>query len=440
MKPSLLRQIGGSLRHADQWLRQTPDRSLDQAYEAALMIKAIEDEHFHSQKISADTATHSETVLAYFQTELQQHLTTVKVRLAEFKLSHPIVSFFSSGRGQNGHTPDSHGRMVDTKDGFTIVLEKLQFIDGVVAKYTPSRSPKSLALIPKTINTENSWKGNGKSAVDDAFESAESISDQTGVLPRSILGTLSRIQRNLDPKAEAEVVQSFRADQTKTFVAIRFILFLILVTIGAQVVTKTLIAGPIVDRLRPDQQVEVFLNQQMEAEALEELQQFEADLKFRSLIGQLPKLTPEELEDKLAAKATEIAQEFRQQGGGAVKNIFSDLASVIAFGAFIVFNKRDVATLKSFIDEIVYGLSDSAKAFIIILFTDIFVGFHSTHGWEVILEGAAKHLGLPENRDFIFIFIATFPVILDTVFKYWIFRYLNRVSPSAVATLRNMNE
>ncbi|MFO0002902.1 MAG: hypothetical protein ACK559_17400, partial [bacterium] len=23
--------------------------------------------------------------------------------------------------------------------------------------------------------------------------------------------------------------------------------------------------------------------------------------------------------------------------------------------------------------------------------------------------------------------------------KYWIFRYLNRVSPSAVATLRNMN-
>jgi hypothetical protein len=33
-------------------------------------------------------------------------------------------------------------------------------------------------------------------------------------------------------------------------------------------------------------------------------------------------------------------------------------------------------------DEIVYGLSDSAKAFIIILFTDMFVGFHSPHGWE----------------------------------------------------------
>jgi hypothetical protein len=29
--------------------------------------------------------------------------------------------------------------------------------------------------------------------------------------------------------------------------------------------------------------------------------------------------------------------------------------------------------------------------------------------------------------------------VLATIFKYWIFRYLNRVSPSAVATLRGMD-
>jgi hypothetical protein len=87
-----------------------------------------------------------------------------------------------------------------------------------------------------------------------------------------------------------------------------------------------------------------------------------------------------------------------------------------------------------------YGLSDSAKAFLIILFTDIFVGFHSPHGWEVILEGLASHLGIQPNHSAIFLFIATFPVILDTILKYWIFRYLNRISPSAVATLKNMNE
>jgi hypothetical protein len=106
----------------------------------------------------------------------------------------------------------------------------------------------------------------------------------------------------------------------------------------------------------------------------------------------------------------------------------------------LVNSRREIEILKSFIDELVYGLSDSAKAFIIILFTDVFVGFHSSHGWEVLLEGISKHFGIAPSRDFIFIFIATFPVILDTIFKYWIFRYLNRVSPSAVATYHNMNE
>jgi lipoprotein signal peptidase len=47
---------------------------------------------------------------------------------------------------------------------------------------------------------------------------------------------------------------------------------------------------------------------------------------------------------------------------------------------------------------------------------------------------------LVANRSYISFFIATFPVILDTIFKYWIFRHLNRISPSAVATYKEMNE
>jgi hypothetical protein len=68
------------------------------------------------------------------------------------------------------------------------------------------------------------------------------------------------------------------------------------------------------------------------------------------------------------------------------------------------------------------------------------VGFHSPHGWEVFLESAMDHFGLAENEDFIFLFVATFPVLLDTVIKYWIFRYLNKLSPSTVATYHTMIE
>jgi hypothetical protein len=68
------------------------------------------------------------------------------------------------------------------------------------------------------------------------------------------------------------------------------------------------------------------------------------------------------------------------------------------------------------------------------------VEFHFTHGWEVVLENGLRHFGLPENRDLIFLFIAIFPFVLDTVFKYWVFRYLNQVSLSAVATYHEIKK
>jgi hypothetical protein len=119
--------------------------------------------------------------------------------------------------------------------------------------------------------------------------------------------------------------------------------------------------------------------------------------------------------------------------------VLADLAALMGFALVCFVGQRDLQVLRGFMDEVVYGLSDSAKAFTIILFTDIFVGFHSPEGWTVLIDGIAHHLGLPAEQNFIMLFIATFPVVLATIFKYWIFRYLNRVSPSAVATLRNMN-
>ncbi len=268
----------------------------------------------------------------------------------------------------------------------------------------------------------------------------ETISDKTGVLPRSILRTFTRIQKELDPKAEEEIVNNFRTSKLKTVISLKFILTLIIVPLLTQQIVKTFVVGPLVDHFRSNANPAVFLNMNMEEEAFQELKRFEEQLYFKTLLGLVPDITPEKREEQVKEKATELAKEYLERGSDAIKNIFSDLMSLLAFGLVIVTSKKDIVILKSFMDDIIYGLSDSAKAFIIILFTDMFVGFHSPHGWEVILEGVSRHLGIPENRDFIFLFIATFPVILDSVIKYWIFRYLNRVSPSAVATLRGMNE
>lgn len=437
--------MGRSIRNANRWLIQTPDRALDQAYDAALMIKSIEDQHFEGQKIPQKSRSHSDTVLTYFQNELKKNLKLAEVRLIEFRASRFIVDSTNSTLYNRSLSRD--------RDHSAAILEKLEFIDGVLSRYE-SETQKSKALVPATqVNpnylsprsNENSRNGTTEPKIEELMVSDDdnSILDKTGVLPRSILGTLTRIKRDLDPQAEEQVLRTFRNSKVKTLISIRLILLLIIVPLLVQQLSKSFIVGPLVDYFWKPRQTAVFLNYELEEEALREFNTFRERLEFEQLIGIAPSISPDNSEEKeliLQAKAQEIAATYAGMGANAIKNIFADLFSAISFAIVLTTNREGLAILKSFIDETVYGLSDSAKAFIIILFTDIFVGFHSPHGWEILLEGFARHFGLPANRDFIFLFIATFPVILDTIFKYWIFRYLNRISPSAVATYKTMNE
>jgi hypothetical protein len=455
------------LEGAKQWLYQTPERSLEQAYDAALTIKAIEDEHFGGNKITMNSNQHSENVLIYFQDELKKYLKITRIRLSEFKISRSVLNNTDFRANAKASVNSSASLSVSGNgDQPSAVLEKLKFIDEILRRYE-STEETSLSLVPvdqpPTVKPNNIKKTDvsqlrSRSEIEDIPSKSDSVLDKTGVLPRSILGTLNRIKRELDPKSEEQVIQNFRSAKVKTVISVRFILLLIIIPLLTQQLTKNFLIGPAfnVFHFRSSEVTEIFINEELEEEALVELQRFEEKLRFERLLGKVPEvfqqeltgeiqeLTPEEeaaIEQKLLQdKAREIASRYRGSGTDAIANIFADLASLIAFVVVVATNKREIAILKSFIDETVYGLSDSAKAFIIILFTDMFVGFHSPHGWEVLLEGVARHLGLPANRDFIFLFIATFPVILDTIFKYWIFRYLNRISPSAVATYRNMNE
>ena len=268
----------------------------------------------------------------------------------------------------------------------------------------------------------------------------QSAFEKTGPIPRSITKTFEKFKKELDPNSEAEIIEEFRVSRYQTAASIKYLLLLIVVPVIINQLSKGVIFSPFIDYFWNEKRIDIFLNASQEERAFSELQRFEEKIHFEILIGQLPPLSQESIDKEIKNKAIELAEYYSQESINAIKNLLSDCLGFIAFSYLIIKGGRQVSVLKSFLNELIYGLSDTAKAFLIILFTDIFVGFHSTHGWEVLLENGLRHFGLPENRDFIFLFIASFPVILDTVFKYWIFRYLNQVSPSAVATYRNMSE
>ena len=264
--------------------------------------------------------------------------------------------------------------------------------------------------------------------------------EKTGIVPRSMNKLFNRFKQELNPNSEAEALEEFKAAKYQTSTSVKYIIFLFLSPILINQISKIFLLDPLVNNIWNKSNAGIFLNLSQEERAFADLQRFEEKLHFEILIGKLDDLSSEDIDNKMSNKALDIALEYSTESANAIKNIIADLISVIIFISILIINKRQFSILKSFINESIYGLSDTAKAFLIILFTDIFVGFHSPHGWEIVIEAILRHFGLPESRDFIFIFISTFPVVLDTIFKYWIFRYLNRISPSAVATYHNMNE
>ncbi|WP_107668399.1 proton extrusion protein PcxA [Cyanothece sp. BG0011] len=448
------------IKKTSNWLTATPERSLDNAYKAALKIKEIEDNHFGGKKVSKENADYGDSVISYFKTEVNGYLQKINMGLGVFKTSRLFLNISNLKEFPEDTIPP--GELRKNATNAAIIFEKLEFIDQVASKYqvretedvyngslvlTKEASPKketkpldntSTNEINPKITNNNQTYSPGENA-----RRLESASQKTGVLPRSFINTLNRIKQEIDPKSgesEEQVLNKYRKSRLRTALSIKFILLLIIVPLLTHQLTKTFLLTPIINQYFQNHERVVFINKDLEEEAFEELSHYEEILRFQGLIGLREPLTNEEIEEKIQEKAQEITEDYRAQGIDSIGNIFADLFSVTAFIIVIVSSRKEIEVLKSFLDEILYGLSDPAKAFLIILFTDMFVGFHSPHGWEVILEGVAHHFGLPENQEFNFLFIATFPVILDTVLKYWIFRYLNRISPSAVATYKNMNE
>ena len=301
---------------------------------------------------------------------------------------------------------------IDPKRGQLDVqeLRQLQLIETVVARYAPGRSSQR-----------------GK------------ISKDPEPLPRSLLSLFDSMRRQLDPSSEETLVAGFRRRRDSTLISLRLILLLILIPLMVQQISRTYLISPVVDHLSPDLGILSYPKDELEARSVEKLRIYKEEIEFEALLNGVETPTGDVMRAKLKVKAEELNREITSESLQAIKNVLSDLAALLAFVVLCISSRDELRVLRGFIDEAVYGLSDSAKAFGIILFTDIFVGYHSPEGWTVLLGGVAEHFGLPARENFIMLFIATFPVILATIFKYWIFRYLNRVSPSSVATLKGMN-
>nr|YP_010273127.1 envelope membrane protein [Parnassia lutea]UJJ82995.1 envelope membrane protein [Parnassia lutea] len=183
---------------------------------------------------------------------------------------------------------------------------------------------------------------------------------------------------------------------------------------------------------------ETFLNDLQEKTILEKF--IELDELF--LLEEIIKEYPETHLQKLGIHK-EMIQLIKMHNEGRIHRILqfsTNIIYLLVLSGYSILGNQELVFLNSWFQEFLYNLSDTIKAFSILLLTDLCLGFHSPHGWELLIGSIYKDFGFAHSEQIISGLVSTFPVILDTIFKYWIFRYLNRLSPSLVVIYHSMND
>nr|YP_009129443.1 envelope membrane protein [Goodyera fumata]AHZ43022.1 envelope membrane protein [Goodyera fumata] len=187
-------------------------------------------------------------------------------------------------------------------------------------------------------------------------------------------------------------------------------------------------------------QSEILLNDIQEKNFIEKFMELEELFLLDEMIKEYSETPMQRLRIGMHKETIQLVKRHNESHFHIILDFSTNLIFFAILSGYFVLGNEELFFLNSWIQEFLYNLSDTIKAFSILLVTDLWIGFHSTHGWELMIGSIYNDFGLAENDQILSGLVSTFPVILDTIVKYWIFHFLNRVSPSLVVIYHSMNE
>nr|QXJ79936.1 chloroplast envelope membrane protein [Habenaria aitchisonii] len=187
-------------------------------------------------------------------------------------------------------------------------------------------------------------------------------------------------------------------------------------------------------------QSKILLNDIQGKNVLEKFMELEELFLLDEMIKEYSETHMQRLRIGIHKETIQLVKRHNKSHFHIISHFSTNLICFAILSGYFVLGNEELFIMNSWIKEFISNLSDTIKAFSILLVTDLWIGFHSTHGWELMIGLIYNDFGLAENDQIISGLVSTFPVILDTIVKYLIFHFLNRISPSLVVIYHSMNE
>nr|YP_009268400.1 putative heme-binding protein [Pseudolarix amabilis]BAV19306.1 putative heme-binding protein [Pseudolarix amabilis] len=259
------------------------------------------------------------------------------------------------------------------------------------------------------------------------------------LIPHSITRTLSRFWAELTSKSGSLAIHELEVAKYKASASLRYLAFLVVLPWIITISLRKWLEPWVTDWWNTGESQKIFDYLQDENtlrrfEKIEEL--FLLEIMVKDSLG----THSQDFRTEIQKETIQLVEMYNEDCVKIILDLLTNIIGFASISAYLILGKKKLAIINSWIQELFYSLSDTMKAFSILLVTDLFIGFHSPHGWELVINSISEHYGFAHNERIISGFVSTFPVVLDTILKYWIFRRFNRISPSLVVIYHSMNE
>lgn len=438
-----------------------PYRCLEKAYKACKRIQKIKKNYFLYKSLLLSSKRSWQSIPFYTNTELNNSVFIIYLSLFEYRISLYLINLFNFFRLTifdqfiNFFFEDTISQSKSYKKVFKT---NLIFKDTIEEKEFIRKINRKLFWIEATLNDLHIWKryylfpfslssnlredNNDYSISEKKPTGLVTIAyESIGFLPRSITRTFSRFKAELTNESSSLILQEFRLAKYQALASLQYIGCLIIIPLVISIFSQKCFSEPWINSWWNRYQSQIFMTSFQEEKALEKLQEIEELFWLDKIMANSSFETQSQnVNSEIHQQTIELVQNYNDDGIQILSHLLTDVIYFITLSVLFILGKERLIILNSWAQELFYSLSDTMKAFFILLLTDLCIGFHSPHGWEILISSCFEHFGFVHNKRVISCFVSTFPVILDTIFKYLIFRHLNRISPSIVATYHTMNE
>ncbi|KAI8471925.1 MAG: CemA family-domain-containing protein [Monoraphidium minutum] len=221
--------------------------------------------------------------------------------------------------------------------------------------------------------------------------------------------------------------------------AIAFAARLVLIPIVTGALVGRALAEPVLSFTLVNNPDAFAMTGRQKIEGASRVHQEEARVRMMMAIGQAPPLNEREMVSHLREFAHELQEEERHRNESGLITLVCDSTSVMTLTVLMARDTAGRSALFNTIGRLFEGLSDIAKAVAIILIADTMLGYHSEEGWTGLIDVVLGHYGIEVEEKEIVLFVGIIPIAIDVFFKYWIFIGLNKISPGAVVTIKQLD-